>query len=533
MPDRDPQTSSGTADVGDKPRATRNVVWNWSAFLFTAVVAFFLSPFVVRNLGDNAYGAWVLLGSLVGYMGLLDLGVRGAVTRYIAKFHAENNHRDASRLATSALIIFCVTGVLALFLALVLALFVLPAFRIPADLMSDARLVVSLGGITIGTVLISGVFEGIIVGRQRFDYASGITIVGEALRALLVVTALSLGGGIVSLALVQLAVGVLRITAARHIGHRLYPEAEIRFRNWDRQSTRTIFSFSIYVIFLQASGTIIMYTDSLVISAFLPINLLTFFAIAVNLTNYARSIVRGISFTLIPMSSALEAKGMLQELRRIVLTSARLSTVTILPIVITFMLRGGPFIGLWMGPSYAELSGQVLWILAIGLATHGGFGSIAATMYGLSRHRGLVPIFFSEAVANLALSIWLVQTMGIIGVAWGTVIPRLAVSLVALPWYLRRVLGIALPAFWIDTWIRPLVSMIPFAVATYVVQRLWQAPNLAIFFLQIALILPLAGIGAWFLALSPVERQTHGARLARRLRRGRRQDLRSATPEGR
>jgi O-antigen/teichoic acid export membrane protein len=498
----------------------KNVFSNWSAYFFTAIVAFFLAPFVVRSLGDSAYGAWVLLGSLVGYMGLLDMGVRGAVTRYIAKYHAENDHQQSSRLASSAFILFCIAGLLAIFLAALLAVFVVPAFRIPADLVSEARIVVVIGGITIGTALINGVFEGIIVGRQRFDYASGLTIGAEGLRALLVVLVLSAGEGLVALALIQLAIGVLRMGAARQIGRRLYPEAQIRFRNWAPQSIRTIFSFSVYVMFLQASGTIIMYTDSLVISAFLPISLLTFFAIAVNLTTYARSIVRGISFTLMPMSSALEAQGMMQELRRIVLKSARLSTLMIFPIVITFMLRGSSFIGLWMGPKYAQLSGHVLWILTIGLATHGGFGSIASTMYGLNRHKGLIPIFLTEAVANLALSIWLVQTMGIIGVAWGTVLPRLVVALVALPWYLRRVLGIALPTFWIEAWIRPMVSMIPFAVATYIIQRMWLASSLVIFFSQVALVLPLAAIGAWFFSLTHSERHTYGASLAQRLGRG-------------
>ncbi|NNG16775.1 MAG: oligosaccharide flippase family protein, partial [Gemmatimonadales bacterium] len=117
-PDR---TAPRTHSADAKPRRMKNVFSNWSAFFFTAVVAFFLSPFVVRSLGDNAYGAWVLLSSLVGYMGLLDLGVRGAVTRYIAKFHAENNHQQSSRLATSAFIIFCIAGLLAILLAVLLA----------------------------------------------------------------------------------------------------------------------------------------------------------------------------------------------------------------------------------------------------------------------------------------------------------------------------------------------------------------------------------------------------------------------------
>ena len=64
------------------PRPYANVLSNWTAFAFAAVTSFFLAPFIVHRLGDSAYGVWALIGSLVGYMGLLDLGVRSAVMPY-------------------------------------------------------------------------------------------------------------------------------------------------------------------------------------------------------------------------------------------------------------------------------------------------------------------------------------------------------------------------------------------------------------------------------------------------------------------
>src|SRR5690606_39467850 len=88
------------------PNPVRNVLANWTAFLFSAAVGFVLAPFVVRSLGDGAYGAWVLLGSTVGYLGLLDLGIRGAVMRYVANLHAAADHREASHMASAALFMF-------------------------------------------------------------------------------------------------------------------------------------------------------------------------------------------------------------------------------------------------------------------------------------------------------------------------------------------------------------------------------------------------------------------------------------------
>jgi Na+-driven multidrug efflux pump len=55
----------------------------------------------------------VLIGSLNGYLGLLNLGVRAGVTVYVARFHAEANDERASVVASTALAIFLAAGTFA------------------------------------------------------------------------------------------------------------------------------------------------------------------------------------------------------------------------------------------------------------------------------------------------------------------------------------------------------------------------------------------------------------------------------------
>src|SRR2546425_12295303 len=75
----------------------RSVALNWIALVISIGVAFFLSPFVVHRLGNVAYGLWTLVISMTAYMGLLDLGLRGAVTRFVSKHHALREHLESSR----------------------------------------------------------------------------------------------------------------------------------------------------------------------------------------------------------------------------------------------------------------------------------------------------------------------------------------------------------------------------------------------------------------------------------------------------
>jgi len=312
--------------------------------------------------------------------------------------------------------------------------------------------------------------------------------------------------GLVALAVIQLSMSTIRGLASLWLSRRLYPELKPSFGACRREQLETIFTFSISILLLQASGMLILYTDSVVIGAFLSPALITFFAIAANLIEYARAPVSGISHTVSPWASALEAGEEFDEVQRVLLVTARLSTLVVLPIVLTFIVRGETFVRLWMGPEYAKLSGEVLWILSLALTFAAAYQLVVATMMGLSKHRGLVPAFFIEALCNIGLSVAWLQHYGIVGVAWGTAVPRLLASVFFAPWYVKRVLGIPMRRFWTAVWVRPGLAMIPFALGSYVVERWWPAPNLVLYFLQVALILPLAAAGAWVFSMSAAER---------------------------
>ncbi len=501
--------------VRPRTSTTRNVLSNWGGFIFSALIAFFVSPFVVRHLGNSAYGLWVLIGSLTGYLGLLDLGVRGAVTRYVAKFYAQSNHEQASRLVSAALAIFLTAGILAVAVSSVVAVFAVALFRIPEASEHTARLVLVLLGSNVAVSLLSGVFGGVLVGLQRFDLSNAIEAGVAALRSLAIVLVLLLGNGLVALAVVQLAFAIATGLIYALIVRRLYPELRFHVSRYDRQSVALIFSFGAYAFLLQVSNNIAFYSDSVVIASFLPVSAVTFFAIAGNLMVYARAIISGISTTMTPLASALEAREQKEDLQRILLKATDYATVIVLPIAVTFMLRGSSFIGLWMGVEYGALSGRVLWILSLALIFAAGNQAAASTMLGISKHKALVPVVLCEAVTNLALSIVLVRRMGIIGVAWGTTLPNLAVSFLFWPWYIRRAMGIPIRSFLLSTWIRPLIAIVPFALCSYAMERLQPASNLLSFFLQVGAALPLAVLGPWYICLDSTERRQLSGKIGR------------------
>ena len=488
-------------------RSIGNVASNWASFAASAIISLVLSPFIVHRLGDSAYGAWVLLGSLVGYLGLLDLGTRGAVTRYVASYHAAHRHEDAGRIASTALGLFGGLGLLAVGASAVLALLINHAFHVPQELAHAARIALVVSGVNVAVSLVSGVYGGIVVGMQRFDWLNAVNVALAVLQAIAILLLLDAGGGLVELSLAQLGVTLLRGGMSAWLTHRVYPELTFRTTLWSRPHLGIIFSFGITSALIQTAGSIINYADALVIGWFLPVATITFFAIASTMTDYVRAILSGISHTLTPMVAALPEQDSRHDVVNVILRGARIASLVVLPIVLTLELRGASFIRIWMGPAYAEPAAAVLRVLAFAVWAFAGFQIVTATMIGLNKHQGLIPVFIGEALLNVALSIVLVRHLGIVGVAWGTAVPRLVVSLFVGPLYARRHAGVPLRMYWAQALVRPAIGMIPFALATLAAETWWPAVSLWSFFGQVLVALVFAALGAWFVVLSRPERK--------------------------
>jgi O-antigen/teichoic acid export membrane protein len=477
------------------PSVIKSASANWAAFIYVAVISFFLSPFVLRSLGTTGYGVWSLLSAVVGYLGLLDFGVRGAVTRYIAQYHAVSDAKSASQIASAGISLYGILGVLGIAAAGVVGYFAPEFFQIPGDLARDAGLVIFIGGLTVAATMVGAVYGGVVAGLQRFDVISGIEIVVTTLRTVVVVLALMDGAGLVALAWIHFGGSVLSGLAARYYARRVYPELRLEFRTPLMPRIRQILTFSIYLSAIHVLGAIIYYTGTLVIAAALPIAAVTLYAIAGNLCDYGSKFASAISRTMTPRVSAMASRGG-SDVANEVLGACRVGTLITAPMAATFILRGESFINLWMGPEFGAPAGAVLEVLAMVVWLVGARAVAGSAIIGANQHRLLIPFLAGEAVVNLGLGLVLVHTLGVVGVAIGALVPSLIVSLVFIPWCLKKAVGVPTREFYWRAWFLPTLACAPFIFVQTLIERYFGAHDLVTFMAQVLLTLPLVLIVA-------------------------------------
>jgi len=485
----------------------RSVLSNWFATAATLAVGFFLAPFVVHRLGNIAYGVWILTISSVGYLNLLNLGMGSSVLRFVSKGHTTQDHEGASEALSAALWVRIQISALVLVLSGGLAAVFPLIFRVPPALALDAREAILVIGVSTAVNLSVGVLGSVLSALNRYDLLSYVTLTQLCIRVIGTVAVLLAHRGIVAIALCELLAAVVGNGLLTYISRRIYPELRIRLTKPRRDVLRKIWSYSAYAFLISIAVQLVYQSDNLVVGAFVSASAVTFYSIGNSLCRYTQQIIGAMTATFTPAASTYEAAGDTASLRALYYNGTRATMAISLPIVITLIIRGGSFIGVWMGPQYARTSGTVLAILATSLLFSLQNSASVAIAFGVEKHKTPAKWAIGEGTANLVLSIVLAIKLGIYGVAIGTLIPSLASNFLFWPFYVSRILDVSWVQVFRNVWGPVYLCAVPFAAASYAVDVLFPARNMLMFVLQTTALVPVFGIAIGLMFRDNVKRQ--------------------------
>src|SRR5262245_20496268 len=102
-------------------RLARNALSNLTGTAVGLVVGFVTMPLVVHHLGPDAFGLWVLASGVVGYVGVLDLGLAPTLVNEAAALLARDDEAGRARLGETASTIYALYAALGVVAALGLA----------------------------------------------------------------------------------------------------------------------------------------------------------------------------------------------------------------------------------------------------------------------------------------------------------------------------------------------------------------------------------------------------------------------------
>lgn len=433
----------------------RSIFSNWVGLVVVGIISFLLTPFMVHHMGDFEFGIYTLAFSAVGYFDVLAQGIRSTLQRFVGRLTGAGEREALNSVFSTALAVTVVIGIFIIILFLGLS-WVLPRFfrLAPAQQQQFAWLVILLG-FNLGSGIPAALLGSYLCGLHRFDLFNLLEILRQALRAILIVSVLLRGEGVLAVAVCVLISTALFIPPNWWMIHKIDAGLEFESDLISLRTARELVTFSFWTLLNNAGQLLRDSTDSIVIGRVLNAALITPFTVASRLVGYFRPVITSIVSPLLPRMSELDGQDRQDEIRRLFLQVTRLCSLVALAIGSILILHGRSLLLLWVGPKYVS-SYPILVLLTVGAVSSMAQLGTLHTLIAKGRHHAYGLWTLGEGLTNLALSVIWAHQYGIVGVAWGTAVPLLAVKLTLQPWYVTKVLGISLREYLGKAMARPL-----------------------------------------------------------------------------
>jgi len=449
--------------------------------LFSSIVsAFFLMPFIIHSIGERWYGLWIIIGTLMGYYGLLDFGLTNASQRFTARALHTQEPDDIHYAVSTSIGIFSAIGAIAIIISGII-MAIAPVFFASDEDITIFRTVIAIMGAKVAISFPFVSFFGIITAKLRYDIVSYATLFKIILRFILFYTYISHGYSIIALAWITLITELLGYFITAYYALKLVPELKIHYQFFNPALLKEYYNYGKFA-FLSSIGNVLRFQiDDLVIAKFLSLAIVTHYTVAIRLIEYAGQFMVSILGIFNPVFTKYHTTGDYKAIREKFLFIIQVSAMLSFLLGGTILILGENFILLWMGDKFLDAYIPLI-ILAIGSIVAQSSSPCVSILYAINKHKYYAYMTLIEAFLNLTLSIILIQYLGMLGVALGTMLPLIITKIYFQPRYTCRQISLQYSKYYYNL-IKFILYSTPLFLCFYYLNHLFPANNYLLLFI--------------------------------------------------
>jgi O-antigen/teichoic acid export membrane protein len=449
-------TRGATSGRGGPRIFIKNSLANLASGLSTAVLSLLVPPFLARYLTPPEFSTWMLIVQLAAYTALLNLGIQGATSRYVAFYAARGDRDSASDVASTAFFTLVLTAILAAALVLAASRNIDRLFpALPTHFVGASRSGLLLIGLASALSMPAEAIAGALTGLQRNELVAAIQGGGRLVLAAALIAIVLLEGGVTSMAAAFAAVTVAVFLSFWWTNRRL-DAVEISPRHSHWRSFQQIWAYCGALIVWTVAMLLVNGFDTAIVAR------VDFPAVGVYSACFApilliAGVQQALFGPLLQFGAARASQLSDHSLPPLLLRSTKLSTLLLLSLTVPLLLSGRDLLSWWLGPKYSDQAFTIFRLLLIGNTLR-----LLATPYSMLllatlKHKRALLAPIVEASTNVAVAIAAGLRFGAVGVACGVVagafigqfmiiyvtVPRTAEVVGDLGTLLRK--GVALP----------------------------------------------------------------------------------------
>lgn len=399
----------------------KNSIANLATGLSVALTSILVPPVLSRTLSPLQFGAWALVLQIAGYVSVLDIGIQGAVGRYVAYYLADSKRKVAEEFVSTAFSILCITSLIGLAALATSAVYLQVLFpQIPRDLLTPARITLAMVGLGMALALPASAFRGILTGIERYEFVTFIAAPAGLMLSLALIALALTGHGIVALGMAFVTVKVLSYGSYWWVA-RMY--GRIKVTPWfiEREAAKELWSFC-STSMIWSIGMLMVSGLDVAIVARVDFARVAAYAACVTPIAIVAGAQNAMFRPLLQVGSRYFVARQMDSLHGLLERSTRICLITIVLSVAPIFLFSHQILTLWLGRSYADQATLILRLLLVGQAIRLVSTPYATLLLATNNHRVARLPALAEAFSNTTAAILLGIEFGADGVACGVIV---------------------------------------------------------------------------------------------------------------
>jgi len=440
-------------------RAIHGVASSYVLLAATALYSLASIPVALHYLDPQRFGLWMVMGTLAGYLSLIDAGMTGAAARLLIDHKDDRNGGNYGSFVQTGWLVSILQGLIIFVIGLCLAGTFARLLAISALLQPEFIRLVNWQCGVVGLMFSTRMLGLILNAHQRMDLSNYIGVCGLIVNFAAQWIFFHLGFGVISLALGSLVSLVVNVAfqAAACVVLKLFPRAG----SWGRASWRHFHDIFNYGkdLFLVGVGTqLIMTSQTIVITRVLGLEAAAMWGVGLRVFNLLNQLI----WRLYDMSQAalaeMLARGEISRLRDRYRSLAILTFSLAGWMAVSFALCNSLFITIWTQDKIHWPAGND-WLLACWMILsavvhcHNSF-ALLTKQVGFMRY-----IYFLEGVVFVALSFLVARWGGLPAIIGCSILCTTAFSGAYGVWRMSHFFQLPLGEVAVD-WLRPMFKLL-------------------------------------------------------------------------
>ena len=125
--------------MSNNKQIAKNITFSSISFVLNSCVSFFLSPYLIRTLGKEAYGFFPLINNIIGYTSIITAVVGSMAGRFITMSYYQDKIEEAKGYFNSAIVSYMAMSLFFSIAGFVFVIFINRFLNVPDYLLTDVR----------------------------------------------------------------------------------------------------------------------------------------------------------------------------------------------------------------------------------------------------------------------------------------------------------------------------------------------------------------------------------------------------------